>query len=332
MPGVWQKIRRRMNFYLVKAEMKLGRERLWSYPYELCIDVTNKCNLHCPYCPTGRGDPSGRGRGHMDWDTFRSIVDELGPYAYRLELFNWGEPFFAKQLPEMIAYAERRDVRTIISSNLSFPLEEERARAIVQAGLSYLTAAIDGADQRGYEIYRRGGKFEQAIANLRLFVRLKRELGRSRPHITWQYLVFAHNEADVERARQLAQEIGVDAFAANGGLYDDPSWAPQGAYSFDYLQVQSNRCAWLWQKAVFHWDGGFASCCAGYKKEDDFDRYRPGQFREMWNNQKFLAARRIWTAPTSPLPAGHFCTDCDKVRLFRGLPLKSGPEAAARAS
>lgn len=332
MATVWQKIRRRVNFYLVKAEMKLGREHLWSYPYELCIDVTNKCNLHCPYCPTGRGDLSGRGRGHMDWEVFRNIVDELAPYAYRLELFNWGEPFFAKQLPEMIAYAEQRDVRTIISSNLSFPLEEHRARAIVEAGLSYLTAAIDGADQRSYEIYRRGGKFEQALANLRLFVRLKRELGRDRPHITWQYLVFAHNEADVDRARQLAVELGVDAFAANGGLYDDPSWAPGGKYSFDYLQVQGNRCTWLWQKAVFHWDGGFASCCAGYKKEDDFDRYRPGQFRQMWNNEKFIAARRIWTAPTSPLPAGHFCTDCDKVRLFRGLPLKSGPQKAARAS
>lgn len=327
---VWRKVRRRLNFYLVKLEMKIGRERLWSFPYELAIDVTNKCNLHCSYCPTGRGEQGGRGRGSMDLATFRDIIDELGPYAYRVELFNWGEPLFAKDLPEMVAYAEARGVRTIVSSNLSFPLAEDRLRDLVDAGLSYLTAAIDGVDQSSYETYRRGGRFELALNNLRRFVEYKRASGRANPHITWQYLVFAHNEPYVETARAMASEMGVDCFSAIGGLHDDPAWAPSKAYSFDYLQVRGNRCVWLWQKAVFHWDGGFASCCAGFHKKDDFDAYQRGTFRRMWNNEKFRTARRIWTRPESPLPEGHFCSDCDKVRLFRGLPLRSGPASVER--
>ncbi len=324
----WARIRKRLNFLLVKAEMKLGRERLWSYPYLLCVDVTNKCNLHCPFCPTGRGEQSGRGRGSMNWDTFRHIIDELGPYAYSIELFNWGEPFFAKDLPSMIAYAEKRGVPTIISSNLSFPLDERRVEAIVDAGLSYLTASIDGADQQGYEVYRRGGRFDLAVTNLRKFVAAKKRNAQSKPYITWQFLVFHHNESQVEKARALAQEIGVDNFSAVGGLYEDPAWAPQRQYSFDYLDIRPNRCVWLWEKAVFHWDGGFASCCAGFHQKDDFDTYRPGTFRRMWNNEKFVAARRIWTQPRTPLPQDHFCSDCDKVRLFRGLPLRSGPAKA----
>lgn len=309
--------------------MKLGRNRLFSYPYELCIDVTNKCNLHCPYCPTGRGEQGGRGRGAVSYETFRQILDEVGPYAYRLELFNWGEPFFNKELPQLIAYASAKGVGTIISSNLSFPMTDEYARAVIDAGLSCLTGAIDGADQASYELYRRGGNFDMALANLRRFARLKKEMGRQTPVLAWQYLVFAHNEERIAEARTLAQEIGVDSFSLMGGLYDDPQWEPKGDYNQPFLQMHPNRCSWLWNKAVFHWDGGFASCCMGFDKHDDFDTYRPGTFRRMWNNEKFVAARRIWTAPDSPLPEGHFCTKCDKVNLYRGLPLNS-PSKSAR--
>jgi hypothetical protein len=89
------------------------------------------------------------------------------------------------------------------------------------------------------------------------------------------------------------------------------------------LAVHPNRCTWLWTKAVFHWDGGMASCCMGFYKHDDFTDWEPGSFSRMWNNDKFVAARRIWTDPASPLPQGHFCTDCDKAHLYRGLPLRS---------
>jgi predicted transcriptional regulator len=331
MPRKRRSLRRALNYYLAKAEMKLGRNKLLSYPYELCIDVSNKCNLHCPYCPTGRGEQGGRGRGNVSYELFKNILDELGPYAYRLELFNWGEPFFNPELPKLIAYAAKKRVQTIISSNLSFRLTDDYIRSIVEAGLGFLAAAVDGADQESYAVYRRGGKFDLVMQNLRTFVRIKRDLGSARPHICWQYLVFAHNEGRIEDARRLAAEVGLDDFAVHGGLYDDPSWAPQGRYDFDYLQVHPNRCTWLWEKAVFHWDGGFASCCMGFNKHDDFDTFRPGQFRTMWNNEKFIAARRIWTEPRSLLPQGHFCTECDKVRLYRGLPLHSKMKEATEA-
>jgi hypothetical protein len=328
-------LRRLFNRFLNKVEMKIGRTHLVSRPYELCIDVSNKCNLTCPFCPTGRRE-KGRGMGHVSYDTFASILDELAPYALTLELFNWGEAFFNPELPRLIAYASDKKLATTISSNLSFRLKDDYIRSIIASGLTYLTASVDGADQQSYEVYRRGGKFDLVIENLRNFVRLKREMNSEFPRICWQYLIFAHNEERVEEARSLAQEIGLDSFSAAGGLYDDPSWAPKGDYSFDYLDMRANRCSWLWKKAVFHWDGGMASCCMGFYKHDDFADWKPGSFRRMWNNEKFIAARRIWTEKESPLPEGHFCTDCDKVRFFRGLPLhskmKPAPELRERVA
>ncbi|MBI4518487.1 MAG: radical SAM protein [Deltaproteobacteria bacterium] len=313
---------RLFNLVLNRLEMKLGRTRLISRPYELCIDVSNKCNLTCPFCPTGRRE-HGRGKGHVALETFSAILDELAPYVFSLELFNWGEAFFNPELPQLIEYAHRRKVETSISSNLSFRLKEDYLRSIVTAGLTNLTASIDGADQQSYEVYRRGGNFALAVENLRTLVRLRRELNSRFPRLCWQYLIFAHNERRVDEARQLAHELGLDSFAASGGLYDEPDWAPAGDHSYQYLEMHPNRCPWLWRKAVFHWDGGMASCCSGFFKHDDFGDWQPGAFRQLWNNEKFVAARRIWTEKDSPLPDGHFCTSCDKVRFYRGLPLHS---------
>jgi Radical SAM superfamily len=314
--------RRLLNVALVHLEMKLGRTRLFSRPYELCIDVSNKCNLACPFCPTGRRE-NGRGKGNVTYETFTSIVDELAPSALKLELFNWGEAFFNPELPRLIAYAQRKRMVTLISSNLSFTMKDDYIRSIIASGLMYLTASVDGADQASYEVYRRGGKFDLVMQNLRSFVRLKREMHSDFPRLCWQYLIFGHNEDRVDEARQLAQELGLDLFMASGGLYEDPSWAPKGDYSYDYLGVHPNRCTWLWTKAVFHWDGGMASCCQGFYKHDDFSDWVPGTFGRMWNNEKFITARRIWTEPQSALPEGHFCTNCNKVLLYRGLPLQS---------
>ena len=314
--------RRLLNYLLVRLEMKLGRTSLISRPYELCVDASNRCNLQCPFCPTGRRE-TGRGKGNISYATFAAIVDELAPNAFTLELYNWGEAFFNPELPRLIDYAYRKRLVTLISSNLSFPMKEDYIRAIITSGLTYLTVAVDGVDQQSYEVYRRGGRFDRVMENLRTFVRLKRELNSDLPSLCWQYLVFAHNEDRVDEARELARSIGLDKFVAAPGFYDDPSWAPKNDYAINYLAMHENRCPWMWRKAVFHWDGGMASCCMGFAKHDDLADWEPGTFGRMWNNEKFLAARRIWAQPQSPLPAGHFCTECDKVRLYRGLPLRS---------
>jgi organic radical activating enzyme len=315
--------RRLLNYLLVHLEMRLGRARLLSRPYELCIDVSSSCNLRCPFCATGRR-LEGMRSGNVPFEIFSSIIDDLGPYAFRLELFNKGEPFFNSDLPRLIAYAARKRLVTYISSNLSFRLREDYIRSIITSGLTHLTAAVDGTDQESYEIYRRGGKFDLVMDNLRTFVRLRREMNSQFPRLCWQYLIFAHNEDRVEEAKRLAREIGLDDFSAKGGLYDDPSWAPKGTgYSFQYLANHPNRCSWLWTKAVFHSDGGLAACCMGMFKHEDFAEWKVGTFGTLWNNEKFLAARRIWTEPKSPLPEGHFCTSCDKVRLYRQQPLHS---------
>ena len=196
-------------------------------------------------------------------------------------------------------------------------------RELILGGLTYLTAAVDGADQESYEVYRRGGNFELVMENLRTLVRLKRELGSATPHLCWQYLVFAHNEDRIEDARRLATELGLDAFGVKGGLYEDAAWAPKGDYNFGYLSVHPNRCVWLWNKAVSHWDGGLASCCMGFYKHDDFAHWSPGSSPACGTTTSSSPRAVLTWSRNQRCRRGTSGTDCNKVRFFRKLPLET---------
>jgi hypothetical protein len=85
-------------------------------------------------------------------------------------------------------------------------------RRLVRSGIDEVTFSIDGASQESYVKYRKRGDFEKALRNLRFAVEEKRALGRDIPFLNWRYILFTHNDSDaeMERARGLASEIGVD--------------------------------------------------------------------------------------------------------------------------
>ena len=74
---------------------------------------------------------------------------------------------------------------------------------------------MDGASPDTYVKYRQRGDFEKAVRNLRALTDEKRRSGRDVPFINWRYILFNHNDSDEEmdRARQLAADIGVDRLA-----------------------------------------------------------------------------------------------------------------------
>jgi hypothetical protein len=120
------------NVVLAKSSKRLRRDRLVSMPYRYTIDPTNTCNLRCPLCPTGLGI-LGRERGRMKVADFQRVVDEIAPFCYLLELYNWGEPFLHPGIFDMISYAHQRKILVRLSSNLNH-FNEEMARKTVEAG------------------------------------------------------------------------------------------------------------------------------------------------------------------------------------------------------
>jgi MoaA/NifB/PqqE/SkfB family radical SAM enzyme len=184
-------------------------------PSRLYIECTAACNISCfqACCAPETGITRTRQAGMLDWDLFTRAIDEAGPSLGRVDFFNYGEAFLHKRAVEMCEYIKTRFPHVYLyTSTNGLALNEEKARRLVHSGIDEVTFSIDGASQETYSRYRQRGKFEVALANLRAMADEKARSGRDVPQLNWRYILFQwnDNDAEMDRARSMAAELGVD--------------------------------------------------------------------------------------------------------------------------
>ena len=307
-------LKRLWNLYKLRWAINRGATVLRSYPAKLTVEPTSVCNLECPACFTGAGEV-GRARAPMSLDLYRRLLAEMGDYLFQVEFYNWGEPLLAKNIYTMVEEASVRGLSTVISSNLSVPFDAERAERLVRSGLAVLGVSIDGARQETYAQYRVGGELATVLRNCRLVLDAKRRLGASTPRVVWEFHTFPHNTGDIDQARRMAAELGMD-FALSKGWVIGPDWDPDDRWA-PRDPVMPYPCTWLWHTATVNNDGGVAPCCGTFYGEDDMGRLSTGPpetgptFRELWNNPRFQSARALFRhRGDSPAERELICHQC----------------------
>ncbi len=184
-------------------------------PGRLYVECTAACNISCfeAVCAPETGITRTRQAGMLDVDLFKKVIDELGPSLGRVDFFNYGETFLHKRAVEMCEYLKQHHPQIYLyTSTNGLALDEARARRLVHSGIDEVTFSVDGATPDSYARYRQRGDFERALANMRAMTDEKRRSGRDVPFINWRYILFTWNDsqAEMDRARELAAEIGVD--------------------------------------------------------------------------------------------------------------------------
>ena len=301
----WKKL---FNVLLVEFQLRLGLRKVWGSAFEWEVDTTNICQLKCPLCHTGLGTVH-RDKGTMHYDTYTKVIDQIKDYCVWLSLYSWGEPFLNRRIHEFVAYAHNNYIATIMSTNLNKPLTPQMAEDIIKSGLDVLIVSLDGVTQEVYEKYRVGGRLDRVLDNVELLVRKKRELGYTTPHIEWQFIVMRHNEHQIDDARKLGAELGVDSVILKNvdfphGMDDRQEaerWLPREHPEYQRedpfykpYQEDGQRCWRLWRSAVVNWDGGLAPCCYLTDKSDDFGDVNSDSIQRIWNGDKYTTARGMF--------------------------------------
>lgn len=302
-----------MNALHNSYEYAVKRSVLRSYPPCINIATSTTCNLRCGFCYTGQRQEHGRKQLYVSLDLVEKTMREIGKYAILARLYGHGEPLLVKQLPEIVDIVHRRRVYSFISTNMNH-FDEDHVRRTLQAGLDHVIVAIDGATPESYVQYREGGDFQKVLANTRRLVELKRELGRKDLLIEWQFVLFKHNQHELEIARDLSRQLACDLFSISTPYVTDPAYLPDdkkynpglGYYATVY------KCRRPWTNFVLHPDGGIAACMAhSYHRDDDVADYNQLSFREAWQRNPRLVGirRKLRGLPTDIVEE----TACDKV-------------------
>lgn len=295
------------NKRLVQLQNEVFRnERVIGHPFHLTLEPGNVCNLSCPLCPTTFREariPAGM----LRLENARRIIDRF-PWAVRMTLSNWGEPFLNKEIFGIIEYARSRDIEVEVESNFTL-FDEQKARALVASGLDRLLVALDGASQETYEVYRVGGVYADVLENVRTLRRVQEETGDRRTEIVWKFVVNRHNEHELDTARALAAELGLSFRAVT--IWAPPDeldlWLPRNLSHTGGRNAQGGpqKCHHLWQAVSVNHNGDVFPCCSEFSPSDKVANVLEQSFDEVWNSETYRSRRRRNRGPID-------CSECHR--------------------
>lgn len=293
--------RRRNNLLLAGLDQFLGRTRMLAAPPVLQIEPTNVCNLACPLCPS---KTMGRKRGMMAPETFEAILRQAGDTLMLAILYGWGEPFLNDNLPKMIARCRDRGILSLTSTNGHFLQTPEKALEVVDAGLSALVIAIDGATQESYAAYRKNGSLDHALRCVENVQEAKARRNSATPFTNLRLVANRHNEDETGKMEEMARELGVNMFSVKslGCLPDREEFAEFLPASKGMRRFGPNRerrprkstfrCLYPFRQPTVFWDGTIVGCEFDYEANMAWGNVNTGRFREMWNGEAAQSLRR----------------------------------------
>ncbi len=289
----------RMN----RMRLDTKRYSVPAFPYMLQIEPTNRCNLSCPICPCGRGELQRPPRD-MKLSEFQGLIDDMGDYLLFLILWDWGEPFLNRDLPEMIRYAAERGIQTATSTNCHFLHDEDYTAAILRSGLTNLIVAVDSISLENYARYRQQGSVDKVIAGIENLMALKRKLG-SPTKINLRMVLMRQNEGEIDQNRAFAEAIGADLFTAktaNTGYdanYPFQDFLPENPalrrYAYQPGSVQRIRhqapCRLVWTMGFIQSNGNVIPCTRDFTGAMKIGNLLEQPFSQIWQGDAYRELR-----------------------------------------
>ena len=176
------------------------------------LEMTEACNASCPMCARnlngGDVNPYLNNRELSISDVERIFPVEFVEQLKRIYMCgNYGDPAVARDTLEAFKYFRQhnKDINLSMHTNGSMKRPEwwaELARTIGRKG--HVIFGLDGLEDTNH-LYRQGTVWTKIMENVSAFIAAG---GRAR----WDFIVFAHNEHQVEEAEQLSKDMGFEKF------------------------------------------------------------------------------------------------------------------------
>lgn len=238
-----------------------------SLPWIINLDTFSGCNLKCPFCPTGT-DQMGRPRRQLPIEHAKRVIDCVKDHALEIRLYNWGEPFLNPDIFEIIRYAHDAGLYTVISSNLSVKVKD-LAQKVVDSKLDRLTASMDGISQTALETYRRRADVELCYANIAAITGERKRQGAATPSVELQFLVFRHNEHELDQLEAKRLEVGADIFRPRRAFIFHDDFVPRHPGYQPLKQIFQGACDFLYAELTVEATGAVSPCCTNTSSQWD---------------------------------------------------------------
>ena len=186
------------------------------YDYEdirtVHLEITEKCNAACPMCARningGEDNPWLQNAELSLTDIITIFPDQfIQQLNHMFMCGNYGDPIVAKDTLKVFKHFRSVNPTIYLSMNTNGSARTKQwwkdlAEVIGTDG--YVIFSIDGLEDTNY-LYRKNTNWDKIMENAKSFI----DAGGI---AHWEYIVFEHNEHQVEEARRLSEQMGFQKF------------------------------------------------------------------------------------------------------------------------
>jgi 12,18-didecarboxysiroheme deacetylase len=126
-------------------------------------NVTRRCNLKCVHCYAHAKNIAFD--NELSFSEGKMLINDLSEFGVPVMLFSGGEPLVRKDLPELAAYAVKKGMRAVISTNGTL-ITPQIAQTLKDIGLSYVGISLDGMEEINDRFRGVKGAFKLALKGI----------------------------------------------------------------------------------------------------------------------------------------------------------------------
>lgn len=288
------------------------------FPSQIIVDVTEFCNLACIHCPQSEFSKSEAfGGRHLAPDLHRKLIDEVAKdgkgYCKYLRYTGQGETLLHPNFIEMIQHAKKSGVPINITTN-GMLLSEEKAMALLDAGVDVFDISIDANTPETYALIRRKGNLDITRPNVLKLIELIRKGGyKTKVVVSFvEQPLNKHESADFEK---FWKDAGAD-YVIIRRLHSCAGSKEKVAEKMKELLKKERRpCLYPWERLVLSPTGQIGFCPADWNYQAKVAFLRDTTIKEIWKGDYMNRLREAHLRNDfSDFPLCGNCPDWSAVR------------------
>ena len=172
------------------------------------LDITHRCTLQCGKC--SRQDPTYvYEKRDVTLDEFNKITDY---YTHIIFCGQISDPSANPLMIDMLKYCYEHKIKIGLNTAASHKPIKWYKEAFEANSLAHWIFGVDGLpkDSHKYRIHQDGPKLFEVM-------KMGAKMGNN---IRWQYIAFNYNENNIEEARQLAKDNGIQFDVIHSGRWE----------------------------------------------------------------------------------------------------------------
>ena len=234
----------------------------------LDIELTNRCNALCFFCPRDKTPH----QGFITDEHFYKAVERATELEHRpnLSLTGQGEPTMHPQIVSYIQHAKQLGFFVMTTSNASL-LNESLAEKLIDSGLDRICFSVSDLEDTYEQVYNLD--FAKTLENIDRFI----ALNQGRVEVVVNVVEHELNSHKLREIKQFWRARGVDSISqmtqSNRGGACDNGHQFLGNDNLQEQTVQvmrenglSSLCPAAFVFLFVGWDGNYYICCNDYEK------------------------------------------------------------------